>query len=83
MSSAAYCCVYQFLILQKVLYLRGFLRLLDETFRIFRAIFDHYDPGVANIFEPQKKSYEQKYSFSLIAQAFFERDSLNFWYKNS
>ena len=55
MSSAAYCCVYQFLILQKVLYLRGFLRLLDETFRIFRAIFDHYDPGVANIFEPQKK----------------------------
>ena len=49
--------------LQKGAYLRGFLRYLDETFRISRAICDHYDPEVGNNFEPQKQSYVQKKFF--------------------
>ena len=38
--------------LQKGAYLGGFLRYLDKTFRISRAIYDQYDPEMGNIFEP-------------------------------
>ena len=56
-------CYIQVLALHKGAYLRGFLRYLDETFRIFRATCDQYDLEVSNVFEPQKRSYGQKTVF--------------------
>ena len=43
---------------------------------IFRAIFDQYDPGVANIFEPQKIMCKKQYFVD--NSSIFERDSFNF-----
>ena len=54
---------------------------LDETFRVLRATCEQYDPGVANIFEFQKRRYGQKTGFLCITLTFFELDTSNFWCK--
>ena len=64
--------VYSFLCYKKAHISEFFLRYLDETFRISRAICDQYDPEVCYIFEPQKRSYGQN-------TVLFELDSSNFW----